>query len=220
MNELLRFTARGQNGPLILFPQKFDFVFYDQKLEIYKKGKLVRTIGYGDIKEVAVIKNWQNNVFINCMPFGVNIYNISDDICSKIKEITSNKGNNDSYDEFEKNGFIKLKKDRKILIRVYNKNSNDSKLFDFNYETNIINVIPETDIKFAIGNISENDESFTFFINKDFNSLNNVGDSPTRTFYPGLTDKYAFRSYIFNYTEQPVLKVDTDGEYYLEVSLN
>ena len=88
MNEILRFTAPGQNGMNILFPPKFEFVFYNDKFEMYKKGKLVRTTMYEDVKEVLVIKNWQNNVFINCKPIGVNIYKVSDDICSKIKEIT------------------------------------------------------------------------------------------------------------------------------------
>ena len=31
MNELLRFTAPGQNGINILFPPKFEFVFYNDK---------------------------------------------------------------------------------------------------------------------------------------------------------------------------------------------
>ena len=88
MNELLRFTSTGTNGINILFPPKFEFVFYNDKLEMYKKTKLVRTINYEDIKEVAVIKNWQNNVLINCKPIGVNIYKVSDEICNKIKEIT------------------------------------------------------------------------------------------------------------------------------------
>ena len=34
------------------------------------------------------MKNWQNNVLINCKPIGVNIYKVSDEICNKIKEIT------------------------------------------------------------------------------------------------------------------------------------
>ena len=87
MNELLRFTSTGTNGINILFPPKFEFVFYNDKLEMYKKAKLVRTINYEDIKEVAVVKTWQNNVLINCKPIGVNIYKVSDEICNKIKEI-------------------------------------------------------------------------------------------------------------------------------------
>ncbi len=88
MNELLRFTSTGTNGVNILFPPKFEFVFYSDKLEMYKKGKLVRTIKYEDIKEVTVVKTWQNNVLVNCKPIGVNIYKVSNEICNKIKEIT------------------------------------------------------------------------------------------------------------------------------------
>ena len=61
MNELFRFSATGQNGINILFPPKFEFVFYNNKFEIYKKGKLVRTISYEDVEEVKIVKNWQNN---------------------------------------------------------------------------------------------------------------------------------------------------------------
>lgn len=88
MNELLRFTSTGTNGISILFPPKFDFVFYAEKFEMYKKNKLVRTINYEDIKEIVLIKTWQNNVLINCKPIGINIYKVSDEIFSKIKEIT------------------------------------------------------------------------------------------------------------------------------------
>ena len=88
MKELLRFTSKGTNGANILLPPKFEFVFYSDRLEMYKKGKLVRTINYSDIKEISVIKTWQNNVFINCKPIGVNIYKISDETITKIKEIT------------------------------------------------------------------------------------------------------------------------------------
>lgn len=88
MKELLRFTATGTNGVNLLIPPKFDFVFYEDKLEMYKKGKLVRTINYSDIIEITLIKTWQNNVFINCKPIGVNIYKISDEIFNQIKELT------------------------------------------------------------------------------------------------------------------------------------
>lgn len=87
MNELFRFSATGQNGINILFPPKFEFVFYNNKFEMYKKGKLVRTISYEDVEEVKIVKNWQNNVLIFCKPIGVNIYKVSDEICNKIKEI-------------------------------------------------------------------------------------------------------------------------------------
>ena len=87
-NELLRFTATGTNGVNILLPPKFEFVFYEDRLEMFKKGKLVRSINYSDINEIRLFKTWQNNVLINCNPIGVNIYKISDDLYKKIKEIT------------------------------------------------------------------------------------------------------------------------------------
>lgn len=87
MNELLRFTSTGTNGVNILFPPKFEFVFYDTKFEMYQKGKLVRTVNYEDVKEIVIMKNWQTNVLINCKPIGINIYKVSDEICNKIKEI-------------------------------------------------------------------------------------------------------------------------------------
>lgn len=87
-NELLRFTATGTNGINMFFPPKFDWVFYNDKLEMYKKGKLVRTINYIDINKIVLVKNWQNNILINCSPIGVNIYKVSDEIYNKIKEIT------------------------------------------------------------------------------------------------------------------------------------
>lgn len=87
MEELLRFTSTGSNG-FNLLPPKFEYVFYKEKLVMYKKEKIVREINYSDIKEVAIIKNWQNTVFINCKPIGINIYKVSDEICNKIKEIT------------------------------------------------------------------------------------------------------------------------------------
>lgn len=39
MNELLRFTSTGTNGVSVLMPPKFDFVFYETKLEIYQQIK-------------------------------------------------------------------------------------------------------------------------------------------------------------------------------------
>jgi len=86
--ELLRFTTTGTNGINILLPPKFDFVFFDNRLEMFKKGKLVRTINYSDIKAISLIKTWQNTVVINCTPIGINIYKVSDEIYNKIKEIT------------------------------------------------------------------------------------------------------------------------------------
>ena len=88
MNELLRFTAKATIGINILFPPKFEFVFYNDRLEVYKKQKIIMTVYYADIKELDVIKNWQNNVIIICKPKNFNIYKVSDEICNKIKEIT------------------------------------------------------------------------------------------------------------------------------------
>ena len=88
MDALLRFTTTGTNGVNLFLPPKFEFVFYSDRLEMYKKGKLVRTINYVDIKEVTLMKTWQNTVFINCKPIGINIYKVSEETYNKIKEIT------------------------------------------------------------------------------------------------------------------------------------
>jgi len=87
MTELLRFTATGSNGTTGFLPPKFDFIFYETQFEMYEKGKLVRTVNYEDIKEIALVKTWQNNLIINCQPPAINIYKVSDDICHKIREI-------------------------------------------------------------------------------------------------------------------------------------
>ena len=221
MNELLRFTAPGQNGALVFLPPKFEFVFYEQKMEMYKKGKLERTINYEGINEVVVMKNWQNNVFINCKPIGVNIYKVSDEICNKIKEITSNKNNNYLHsvpgNAFENNGFIKIEKDKKIIIKIYN-NYNVVKSFSYKFQTNVINQIPETNIKFAIALEQDNNENFNFFINL-FNPFVQNCDSPTRTYFPGLTDTHNFFRYRFNYRQQTILKIAQDENNYLEISV-
>lgn len=221
MNELLRFTATGQNGALVFLPPKFEFIFYEHKMEMYKKGKLERTINYEDIKEVVVMKNWQNNVFINCKPIGVNIYKVSDEICNKIKEITSNKNNNYLHsvpgNAFENNGFIKIEKDKKIMIKIYN-NNNVVKSFSYKFQTNVINQIPETNIKFAIALEQDNNENFNFFINL-FNPFVQNCDSPTRTYFPGLTDTHNFFRYRFNYRQQTILKIAQDENNYLEISV-
>jgi hypothetical protein len=86
INELLRFTSTGSVGITFLFPPKLDFVFYNDHLDVYKKGKLARTVFYVDIVEVFVFN--KNNVTINCKPIGFNIYKVNDDIISKIKQIT------------------------------------------------------------------------------------------------------------------------------------
>ena len=87
MNELLRFTSRSSIGISFILPAKKEFVFYDNKLEVYNKGNLIKTINYDDIIEVVVSKTWQNVIFINIKPIGFNIYKVSDEACSKIKEI-------------------------------------------------------------------------------------------------------------------------------------
>ena len=84
MNELLRFTSKCTNGVNILFPPKMEFVFYNDKLEMYKKGKLVRTIYYVDVKEVV---NLRGTTFINCKPIGINIYKVSEETFNQIKSI-------------------------------------------------------------------------------------------------------------------------------------
>ncbi len=87
MNELLRFTSGSSIGISFIVPAKKEFVFYENKLDIYNKGKLIKTVNYEDIIDVTIMKNWQNNIFINVKPMGFNIYKVSDDICQKVKEI-------------------------------------------------------------------------------------------------------------------------------------
>ena len=58
-----------------------------RKLELIRKGKIERTIEYSDVTEVTLIKTWQNNVFINCKPIGINIYKVDDATYQKIKDI-------------------------------------------------------------------------------------------------------------------------------------
>jgi len=85
--ELLRVEC-ATNGVTFILPPKRTFVFYNDRLEIYNKNSLTRTIKYNEIIEIQIMKTWQNNVFINCKPIGVMLYKVSNDICSKIKEIT------------------------------------------------------------------------------------------------------------------------------------
>lgn len=87
MNEVFRFTAKGTNGYSVFFPPKYDFVFYESKMELIRKGKIERTVEYSDVTEVTLIKTWQNNVFINCKPIGINIYKVSDETYQRIKDI-------------------------------------------------------------------------------------------------------------------------------------
>ena len=86
-NELLRFTSRSSIGINFILPAKKEFIFFENKLEVYNKGKLIKTVNYEDIVDVTIMKTWQNNVFINVKPMGFNIYKVSDDICNKLKEI-------------------------------------------------------------------------------------------------------------------------------------
>ncbi len=87
-NELLRFTTTSSAGVTLLLPPKLEFVFYTDHLEAYnKKGKLVKSINYADIIEVAIMKTWQTGVFINCKPIGFNIYKLTDEQAAKIKQI-------------------------------------------------------------------------------------------------------------------------------------
>ncbi len=81
---------------------------------------------------------------------------------------------------FESNGFVRIKDKNKMLsINIDNKN------YDFDYETNIINNIPNTDIRFALA-VDSNGKNY-FFINKSFNPLHDdTITSPNRTFYNGL----------------------------------
>ena len=87
MNEVFRFTAKGTNGYSVFLPPKYDFVFYETKMELIRKGKIERAVEYSDVTEVTLIKTWQNNVFINCKPIGINIYKVSDETYQRIKDI-------------------------------------------------------------------------------------------------------------------------------------
>ena len=51
---------------------------------------------------------------------------------------------------FEKNGFIKLKDNsKKLLIHIFDNKESIDNYYDFNFETNVVNKIPNTDIEFA-----------------------------------------------------------------------
>lgn len=76
MNELLRFTSGSSIGISFIVPAKKEFVFYENKLDIYNKGKLIKTVNYEDIIDVTIMKTWQNNIFINVKPMGFNIYKV------------------------------------------------------------------------------------------------------------------------------------------------
>ena len=118
--------------------------------------------------------------------------------------------------EFEKNDFVKIKKNRKVIIEIYNDNSSIKK-YEYEFETNVINNIPETDIKFALALNNDNDEFVNVFINL-FNIERGDCASPTRTYFPGLTDQNLFR-YMFDYKENNILKIGIDANSYLEISI-
>lgn len=85
--ELLKFTSRAINGVNFFMPPKFDFVFYEDRVEMYKKDKLIRTISYSDIIDTAVQKTYRTDFVINCKPIGIVICKVSDEHLNKIKEI-------------------------------------------------------------------------------------------------------------------------------------
>lgn len=87
MDELLRFTSKCTNGISAFLPPKIEFVFYDTKVDMYKKDKLIRTINYDDVSEIAVIKTWKTVLLINCKPIGINIYDLNEETIAKIREI-------------------------------------------------------------------------------------------------------------------------------------
>lgn len=92
MNELLRFTSTGTDGVEILFPPKYDFVFYEDKLTLAKNGKFVRNIMYKDIKETTFVRSLpgakKGTVILTCPPqFGLNIYKVNEDTYNRIREI-------------------------------------------------------------------------------------------------------------------------------------
>ena len=110
---------------------------------------------------------------------------------------------------FESNGFTKIKDRYKLLhINI----GNDSYYFDF--ETNYINKIPNTDIEFAIA-VDSNFKSY-LFINKDYNPLHDdTITSPNRTFYEGLM-KEPFK---LVYSLDTPIKVETDSHVVLQIQI-
>ena len=53
-----------------------------------------------------------------------------------------------------------------IYVKLCNKKTCKDKPFCFNFETNVIYTIPDSDIKFAIAFEVDNDEYIRFFINQ------------------------------------------------------
>ena len=83
----LKFNAKSNKIPLRFLATKSKFVFYDNRLEIYRKSKLIKTIKYEEINEIKIKKNVKNTVLINYTNDKLNIYKVSDEICTKIKNI-------------------------------------------------------------------------------------------------------------------------------------
>ena len=131
---------------------------------------------------------------------------------------------------FKKNGFIKYKNEhKKIIINLYNKKENNSlKTYEYPFESNVINKIPETDIFFIIGICKSNMLDFKnktgdfihFFTKKYQVSIPSDFDSPTRTFFKGITDTYGVYRFMFDYQKKNELKINVDDNYYYIVTVH
>lgn len=117
---------------------------------------------------------------------------------------------------FEKNGFVKLKEsDKKLLIHIFDNKGFIDNYYDFNFETNVINKIPNTDIEFAIA-INNNGRK-CFFINQGFNPFHGENiTSPYRTFYNGLM-KEPFKHV---YPLDETIKIETESNLILEIKVD
>lgn len=118
-------------------------------------------------------------------------------------------------------GFLKVKKEnQKIAVKIYNKKTSEEELLNYDFETNIVYDIPNTDIKFAIA-LGSNNNYITFMVNIGFNPFNHSVSSPFRTWYPQLVPSVfeTLTTYGFDYSKNEILKIDTDDIYYLEVSV-
>ncbi len=99
---------------------------------------------------------------------------------NKLEKMFKKNGYNELEEMFKKNGFIKVN-DRKKRISI----SIDNNQYYFDYDTNTMFKIPNTDICFAIATY-DNRVTF-FFINKSFNpKYDKKITSPYRTSYIGL----------------------------------
>lgn len=97
-------------------------------------------------------------------------------------------------DLFKKHNFDKMIDDsKKINVLI------DNNIITFPYETNVINEIPNTDIKFLF--CSHNDY-LLLFINKDFNIMSVIKKEdityPLRLYYDGLMKDPFEHVYSFN----------------------